>query len=89
MISSTLIAGLKYSPLEDQVAKTIARATGMDNSRIKNVHRLGSKCAEGQANTYRTFTTAYVAADGSGYVHVKRDGKMLHNFTFGPEGNRD
>ena len=67
------------------MAKTIAKAIGMDSTRIKNVHRLGSKCAEGQANTYRTFTTCYVSADGSGYVHVERDGKMLHNFTFGPE----
>lgn len=77
------------------MAKTIARAIakdvatavaiGTDSVRIKIVHRLGSECAEGQANTYRTFTTCYVSADGSGYVHVERDGKMLHNFTFGPE----
>jgi len=67
------------------MAATIARATGYDSSRVKEDHRLGSKAATGQANTWRTFTTAHVRADGSGYVEVKRDGATIHRFDFGAE----
>ena len=67
------------------MAKTIAIASGEDTSRTKTVHRLGSRSATGHANTWRTFTTASVNADGSGSVTVKRDGKVLHYFSFDAE----
>lgn len=67
------------------MAKTIAIATGTDTNRQKETYRLGSQSAQAQANTWRTFATAYVNADGSGYVFVQRDGHTLHSYTFGPE----
>ena len=68
------------------MAATIAKATGYDKSgRIKETHRLGSAHSRVEANTWRTFTEAYVSADGSGAVRVMRDGKELHRFEFGPE----
>ncbi len=51
----------------------------------KIVTRLGNGSVKATADTWRTFTTVEVAANGSGYVSVKRDGKILHYFTFGPE----
>jgi hypothetical protein len=68
------------------MAATIARAIGMDSTRTKGTHRLGSQAASVQAATWRTFATAYVARDGSGYIEVKRDGVVLHRLGFGPEG---
>ena len=47
--------------------------------------RLGQGYVKATADTWRTFTTVEVCADGSGYVAVKRDDKMIHYFTFGPE----
>ena len=67
------------------MAKTIAKCCGHDSSRTKEAHRLGSKCASAEANTWRTFTSCHVNADGSGTVQVKRDGKIIHLFDFGPE----
>ena len=67
------------------MAATIATATGSDRTRVKRDHRLGSESATGEAATWRTFATAHVNADGSGYVTVKRDGSTFHAFTFGPE----
>lgn len=67
------------------MANTIATATGHDRSRVKETHRLGSESAVVEAATWRTFATARVNKDGSGYVTVKRDGKVLHYFEFGPE----
>jgi hypothetical protein len=52
---------------------------------VKETRRLGSRRAEAQANTWRTFGTVLMNADGSGYVRVVRDGRMLAGFTFGPE----
>ncbi len=46
---------------------------------------LGSKCSMAYANTWRTFTTCVVYADGSGYVTVKRDGTVIHEFSFPSE----
>ena len=68
------------------MAATIAKCTGYDASREKNRTALGSVAARGEANTWRTFTTCCVDKDGSGYVRVVRDGKELHSFEFGPEG---
>lgn len=68
------------------MAATIARATGYDKSgRAKETTRLGSHSARGDANTWHTFATCYVEADGSGYVMVTRDGKTIHEFSWGPE----
>lgn len=67
------------------MAKTIAIAYGYDSSRVKEVHRLGSTCAQAQANTWRTFTTCEVRADGSGFVRVVRDGEVVHKFEFEAE----
>ena len=48
--------------------------------------RLGHGSVKAQADTWRTFTTCSIWADGSGYVEVTRNGKSLHRFEFGPEG---
>jgi hypothetical protein len=70
------------------MAATIAKAIGYDANRIKETHRLGSRHSVAEANTWRTFTTASVNADGSGMVQVIRDNKVMHRFEFGPEGDR-
>jgi len=69
------------------MANTIAKAYGSDSTRVKETHRLGSRSAMGEANTWRTFTTCFVASDGSGYVRVIRDGKVIHEYQFGPEAS--
>lgn len=68
------------------MAATIAKCIGYDKVREKTEHRLGSEASEGQANTHRTFVTAYVRRDGSGYVKVVQDGNTIHAHDFGPEG---
>ena len=67
------------------MAKTIAIATGIDTWRQKEVQRLGNSAAQAQANTWKTFTTCHVNADGSGWLLVQRNGRTLHRFEFGPE----
>lgn len=67
------------------MAKTIAKCYGYDEKRVKEAHRLGSKMARVEANTFRTFTEALMRADGSGCVTVIRDGMVLHHFVYGPE----
>jgi hypothetical protein len=67
------------------MAATIAKCRGLDSSREKEAHRLGARASEAQANTWRTFSTAFVRADGSGYVEVHRDGALLHRFEFSEE----
>lgn len=67
------------------MAATIARATGYDSKRTKDVHRLGSVASRAEANTWRTFAAVYIEKDGSGYVNVARDGKLLYHWAFGPE----
>jgi hypothetical protein len=77
-----------YGALESEgvvMAKTIAIATGYDATRQKETQRLGSNAATARANTWHTFTTCHVDADGSGYVLVKRGTETLHRFEFGPE----
>ena len=64
------------------MAKTIARATGYDSSRVKETHRLVSRAANAVAATWHTCATAYVCADGSGYIKVTRNGQILHHFDF-------
>ena len=68
------------------MANTIAIAMGRDKSgRVKETSRLGGASATGMANTWRTFATAHVQDSGRGYVTVKRDGRTIHTFMFGPE----
>lgn len=67
------------------MAATIAKCIGYDMVQEKTATRLGSEASEGQANTYRTFVTAHVRRDGSGYVEVRRDGKTIHEHRFEPE----
>ena len=69
------------------MASTIARAWGHDKSRVKEVHRLGSEYSVVHAATWRTFATVRVDRDGSGWVTIEQDGKTLHEFKWGPEGN--
>lgn len=67
------------------MAATMAKAIGFDRTREKDAHRLGSESAKGIASTWRTFATAYVNRDGSGYVEVRRDDQTIHRFEFGAE----
>jgi hypothetical protein len=67
------------------MAATIASAVGHDRSRRKETHRLGSEFAQTEAATWRTFVRATVNKDGSGHVIVKRDGTVIHAFTFEAE----
>jgi len=68
------------------MAATIAVAVGQDKSgRVKTTHRLGSECARAEANTWRTFASAFTYQDGSGYIEVKRDGVTLARFDYNPE----
>jgi hypothetical protein len=53
-------------------AATIAKATGADNSRDKETHRLGSISSRAEAITRETFASAFVIRDGSGYIEVSR-----------------
>ena len=67
------------------MAACIAKCTGHDSCRVKQEHRLGSVSATGEANTWRTFSTAHVNRDGSGYISVERDGKILRRYDFPAE----
>ena len=71
------------------MAATIARAEGQDTNRVKSVHRLGSRSSQVQAATWHTFAEAYVYKNGSGYIQIARDGKVLHRFEFGPEREKE
>ena len=71
------------------MANTIAIAQGFQKDEVspqnRATTRLGNGAARAQANTWRTFTTCHVRADGSGYVRAIRDGVVLYDFSFGPE----
>ncbi len=67
------------------MAKCIAAATGIDSSRRKDTHRFGSMAARVEASTWRTFASAYVSKDGSGYVTVVQNGIEIHRFDFEAE----
>jgi hypothetical protein len=64
------------------IAKASASYPGRSTSQIS---RQGSISALGEANTWRTFTRAYVTKDGSGNVSVIRDGAVIHSFDFPAE----
>mgnify|MGYP001581698666 CR=1 FL=1 len=71
------------------MAVTIAYAVGFNKQgerQNEQVSRLGHGAAMANANTWRTFATAHVNADGSGYITVARNGKTLHYFAFDAEG---
>lgn len=70
------------------MAATIAKACGEDSTRSKRVRRLGSQASSVEAATWRTFARATVYKDGSGYIEVCRDGKVLHSFNFKAENNK-
>lgn len=73
------------------MAATIAYAVGFDKASARQnsqASRLGHGAAMANANTWRTFTTCHVNADGSGYVGVARDSKTIHHFSFDAEGER-
>lgn len=67
------------------MAKTIAKAFGYDKTRTKEVHRLGSRSSTGEANTWRTFSSTTINADGSGSFQLQRGGKIIHSHNWGPE----
>ena len=70
------------------MAETIAYAAGYTKHgqlQSRRVSRLGHGAAMAQANTWHTFTTTYVNADGSGYVNITRDGKTIHHLEFHAE----
>ena len=69
----------------DEMANCIAKATGVDKTRDKNTHRLGSVGASVEAATWETHAYAYVAKDGSGHISVTRNGRELHSFHFPAE----
>lgn len=67
------------------MAKTIARAFGEDSNRCKATHRLGSISSAGEANTWQTFSRTHINADGSGHFQLKRNGKIIHSYSWEPE----
>ena len=67
------------------MAKCIAKAIGSDTNRDKECHRLWSFSAEGQANTWHTFTRCVVFADGSGFVSVTQNNNKIVHIAFGAE----
>ena len=67
------------------MANTRARAFGYDANRCKESSRLGSRSATGMADTWRTFSSTTIHADGSGVFNVIRDGKILKSCSWGPE----
>lgn len=67
------------------MAATMAVAVGHHRqSSTKHVTRLGHHAAEGRAQTYNTFATVYVWADGHGEVEVRR-GTQTWRATFNAE----
>ena len=67
------------------MANCIAKATGIDRTRDKYTHRLGSVGAGVEAATWHTHAYAYIAKDGSGTISVERNGEVLHQYHFDAE----
>lgn len=55
------------------MAATIAKAIGRGNGVEREGTRLGPESSEAQANTFKTFTTCKVNANGSGYMQLERE----------------
>lgn len=62
----------------------MAATRGTIDTERSSVTRLGHRFTTARADTWQTFTTASVDADGSGSLTVKRHGETL-TLTFGPE----
>lgn len=75
------------------MAATIARAIGRSHNAEREATRLGQQSAEAQANTFKTFMTAKVNADGSGWVRIEREingaRKDIGFMSVGPETGED
>lgn len=67
------------------MAATIATARGIDSTRVKETHRLGSTASEATVATYQTFVYSRVQGDGSWSVTVRQNGRTVHEATGGPE----
>lgn len=67
------------------MAATIATARGIDSTRVKETHRLGSRAAEATVATWRTFVTVTVNRSGAYVVVVKRDGAIIDTMGGEPE----
>ncbi len=70
------------------MAVTIARAQGFTKEgyvKTSEATRYGPGAARAEASTWRTFATAFIKADGSGYVEVRRNGATIHTYEFGKE----
>lgn len=63
------------------MAATIAAATGKG----KRLTALGNESSTGEANTWRTFSTTHIRADGRGSFELKRDGARLVELDWNPE----
>lgn len=68
--------------------ETIAVAIGRCPGRESKLTKLGSQSAEGQANTFRTFATAFTRADGGGHSSIHRDGALIASVQFHPEDEK-
>lgn len=71
------------------MANCYAGCIGADSSRIKEDHRLGSENATGIAKTWKTTATAFVRKDGSGYVQVEQNGRLIHSYSFNMETDKN
>ena len=63
------------------MAKTTAYAVGFDaqgKRQSKQAYRAGDGAVMANAGTWHISATAWVNADGSGYITVARDGKTFH-----------
>lgn len=67
------------------MAKTIAKATGFDNCRSKEVHRLGSISSMAEANTWHTFSKTTIHEDGSGGFTLIRNGITIFTVSWNEE----
>jgi len=68
------------------MARTIAKAFAENPTTRSSVTRLGNTSSTGEANTWRTFSSTRIMADGSGCFRLVRDNKVIHEYTWGPEG---
>lgn len=55
------------------------------NSSTGTATRLGHRSITARADTWQTYSTVRMNADGSGYVTVTRNGKTIVSQTWGPE----
>jgi hypothetical protein len=72
------------------MAATIARVIGTGKDSVATAERPGTVSAEAQANTFKTFTTTKINADGSGSMQVERttgngERVVIGRMDFGPE----